>query len=567
MYRVTGKLPITERGSRPPSRGSRSGMVVFVVMVVIVMVSLAGLSFVLTMSTENKAVHLHGDELQLEQVVASGAELLKAICEMSPAERGRVGGLLDNPDRFRGALVVDHDTDEHRARFSLVAPRIEDGQITGMRFGAENESARLNLAVLPEWEKRHEGAAPQALMSLPGMTESIADAIVDWIDDDASPRPSGAEADYYSSRRVPYGPRNTTPTSLDELLLIRDVSREMLFGADADFNYRVEEEELRSTFEGPGIGMSGRGLPWASLLTVYSAERNTTFEGNPRINLNEKDLTKLHGQLSKAFDSKWAKFIIAYRQFGPYKENEQGNQPKQAARQAKQAAGPVAAQSEASSTEIDLSLPAKFRIDSVLDLIGVKVQLPGKETRSGQQQPGPILESPLADDRVAMRDDLPELLDLTTVTTDKVLRGRINVNLAPREVLLAVPGMDASVAGQIIASRSVRFGDDDPERRHPAWLLTEGIVDLEQMKTLMPYLTTGGDVFRAQVVAFFDDSDLSARAEIVVDATVAPPRQVYWKDVRLLGRGYPREALGAEIPADAAPASRPDDLLESSQFD
>jgi hypothetical protein len=70
------------------------------------------------------------------------------------------------------------------------------------------------------------------------------------------------------------------------------------------------------------------------------------------------------------------------------------------------------------------------------------------------------------------------------------------------------------------------------------------------MRTLLPYLTTGGDVFRAQVVGFFDDSPLSARAEVVVDGTASPPRQVYWKDLRLLGRGYSRETLGAAVVAD-----------------
>ena len=51
------------------------------------------------------------------------------------------------------------------------------------------------------------------------------------------------------------------------------------------------------------------------------------------------------------------------------------------------------------------------------------------------------------------------------------------------------------------------------------------------MKALQPYLTGGGDVVRAQVIGFFDESGPSMRVETVVDATTNPPRQVYWKDL------------------------------------
>jgi hypothetical protein len=84
----------------------------------------------------------------------------------------------------------------------------------------------------------------------------------------------------------------------------------------------------------------------------------------------------------------------------------------------------------------------------------------------------------------------------------------------------------------------------------------------------MPYLTTGGDVYRAQVVGYFDDSGLSARAEVVVDGTTSPPRQVYWKDLRLLGRGYSLESLGAEsTDGEPPPSTGPSIPLPRSRLD
>ena len=562
---------------------SRAGIVLFAVMVVIVMISLAGLSFVITMSTENKAVHLCGDELRIEQVVASGEELLKAFSELSRDERQQAGGCFDNSDLFRGVLVGDDEQGGHRARFSVVSPRIDEDEVTGIRFGAENESARLNLLVLPQWEEEQEGAARDALMNLPGMTEPIADAILDWIDIDPTPRANGAEAEYYSGLRLPYRPRNGVPTSLEELLLIRDVSRELLFGADADFNYQVETAESQLALGGTGAGMGQSGLPWASLLTVYSAERNTSYEGKPRINLNEKDLAKLQEQLNDVLDPDWAKFIIAYRQFGPYDENARSREglagerpvPPGSSNRGRLARSALPPRTAETIPEPDLSRPAKFHIDSVLDLVGVQVRVRKRDERPGDDEyteeepppdappPGPrpprprrrptlLIESPFKDDRIAMRDYLSKLVESTTVSGDKVIRGRINVNEAPRAVLQGVPSLERATVDRILSARGMQSDGDDSERRHPTWLLTEGIVELEPMKKLLPYLTAGGDVFRAQVVGYFDDSGPSARGEVVVDGTSSPPRQVYWKDLRLLGRGYSLEALGAEPPAGEA---------------
>ena len=502
----------------------RRGMVLILVMVVVVMIGLAGLGFVATMHSERKTVHLEADQFRLEAVVGSGAESLKVFFEQSQQARQEAGGSRNNPDLFKGVVVSADEASNRRARFSVVAPRIEDGEATGIRFGTENESAKLNLAALVRWDQREPGAGRRALMSLPGMTESIADAILDWVDADSTPRPSGAEADYYEGLGVPYSPRNGTPQCLEELLLVRGVTRGLLYGADANFNHRVEPEERRAAAdrqEGP----SGTGqIPWASLITVASAERNEALDGQPRINLNDGNLSELERRLNAVFDASWTRFILFYRQFGPY-------------------TGPKAADPNLSIT-VETSKPAQARIASLLDLIGAKVLIP--PPGGADEKLEKVLASPWANDPIAMRDYLPKLLDRAAVVPSRVVAGRVNVNLAPRAVLRAVPGMDSDLVERILAARGSRLTQDDPSRRHPTWLLTEGLIDLARMRTLLRYLTTGGDVQRAQVVGFFDGPGPSLRAEVVVDATTRPARQIYYKDLRLFGRGYPLESLGME---------------------
>ncbi|MHC4405835.1 MAG: type II secretion system protein GspK, partial [Planctomycetota bacterium] len=138
--------------------------------------------------------------------------------------------------------------------------------------------------------------------------------------------------------------------------------------------------------------------------------------------------------------------------------------------------------------------------------------------------------------------------DVLTTDTAEIIPGRINVNQAPAQVLAGIPGMTEEVLQEILYGRPTDPSAVlDPEWRYPTWLLTEGIVTRDQMKALMPYVTGGGSVFRGQAVGFFDDQGPTARIEVVLDATSAPPRIIFWRDMTHLGRGYSPEILGAEI--------------------
>ena len=105
-------------------------------------------------------------------------------------------------------LVADDDTPQDRGRFTIVAPHVEDRAITGIRYGLQDESTRINLTTLLQADKSSKGSAKAMLMGLPGMTDEISDAILDWIDADDTPREHGAEAELLrrrSRRRTPLG--------------------------------------------------------------------------------------------------------------------------------------------------------------------------------------------------------------------------------------------------------------------------------------------------------------------------------------------------------------------------
>ncbi|MFW6170643.1 MAG: hypothetical protein ACODAD_09150, partial [Planctomycetota bacterium] len=161
---------------------------------------------------------------------------------------------------------------------------------------------------------------------------------------------------------------------------------------------------------------------------------------------------------------------------------------------------------------------------------------------SGGEQDAEVFASPLTSEPGQMRDYLPRLMEGVTVGSGSPIYGRINVNLAPPEVLAALPGIDMATADRIASSRSMSSIDGEG-RRHAVWLLLEEIVDRDEMLRLEPYVTTGGDVGRAQIIGYYGPRHPITRFETVVDATELPARQVYYKGLRGLGRGLAEEVM------------------------
>jgi DNA uptake protein ComE-like DNA-binding protein len=270
---------------------------------------------------------------------------------------------------------------------------------------------------------------------------------------------------------------------------------------------------------------------WSPYLTLYSAEKNVDYSGQPRVNLNSEDLETLYDDLEERFGAEWATFICAYRQSGPYDGDDEP---------------------ESASGELDFTQPAQTQITQVLDLVGKNVQA----RFAGESQPV-VLASPFATELIAMSLYLPQLMDGCTANPGQMIPGRININQAPREILMGIPGITEELVDQIIDQRgtAATSGQEENEAlRHETWLLTEGLLfneegqpDIDKMKQLMPFVCAGGDVYRAQVVGYFQGGGASSRAEVVFDNTGAVPRVVFWRDLSHLGRGYSLETLGVDL--------------------
>jgi hypothetical protein len=157
------------------------------------------------------------------------------------------------------------------------------------------------------------------------------------------------------------------------------------------------------------------------------------------------------------------------------------------------------------------------------------------------------VDAVFSDQGGAMQNYLTKLMDNLSVNPAPTIPGRININQAPRQLLAGIPGLTGTAVDQIIANRDVTLGQQRPEQVHETWLLMSQIVDLEEMKKLMPLVTAGGAVYRAQVVGFFDEEGPADRLEVVIDGTQSPPIVRRRWELKELGPGYTREVLGVPV--------------------
>lgn len=102
--------------------------------------------------------------------------------------------------------------------FWLLRPDYDDPAMPP--FGLVEETSKLNL----------NSASFDQLSMLPGMTYSAASSIMDWKDADQTTERDGAETDYYLSLPEPYYCKDANFETVEEVLLVRDAYRDMIYG-------------------------------------------------------------------------------------------------------------------------------------------------------------------------------------------------------------------------------------------------------------------------------------------------------------------------------------------------
>ncbi len=520
----------------------RQGSLLLIVLVVVAILALSVLSFSSMMLVEEQAARVMTRRIQSKYLVGSGMEYTRLFLARPESEIVESGGLWDNQDIFRGVTAVADVNNPQRnatiGRFTLVAPGLsDDGSPDGTRYGVVDESSKININVLPYLDiyaalaDEESSAGRDILMGLPDMTEQIADSILDFIDADEDRRENGVEGSHYSGLSPPYSAKNGPLDSIDELLLVKGVTPELLFGLDTNRNGILDDSE--ASLGDVSLTEAESVLGWANYLTLYSKESNLNSEGLPKVNINGDDLDQLYDDLKSVFNDDWANFILMYRINGSSVDQ------------------PAEDDTIFPASQVPFSIPDEAESDdnnkfmSVIDIMDLYFQVPDAD--------GNLVwvESPIT--TLNASSSIPIAMQSMTVAEGISFPGRINIRQASRAVLSGIPGMTDELLEDIISFREIDLDDPgflDRNRKYETFLLLEGLVASKQeMIDLMPYICSGGGVYRAEIVGYFGDGRGTSRAEVVFDTTVPIPQILLWRDKSHLQTGYSVEALGSELEA------------------
>lgn len=483
---------------------SRTGTVLVLVLVVVMLLSFAVYSFSGLMVTEYTATTTGLTHIQRRELANSGVEIAALSVRQSrlPASQTNVDLSLNGPVR------VELPNDKYGTVSVLRrVPTVEESP----DFGLDDESSRLNLNTLPlELSRRKE--ARQRLMALPGLTVQTADAILDWMDPDDDVSEFGAETSYYTSQTPSRRPAQQRFRDIRELLQVRGVTLELLYGEDGNANGILDLQEDDGDQNPPRDNNDGRlQRGWSQWLTVQSGESTLLPDAvqNPdarqKVDLNQPILAGLFDQLEPLVGTEAATYIVSWRMRGAtYGDEPEINVAEEIERQELERResvqrrldaqlGQVGSPSESLRADqiqrggISLSDgPMKFK--SLIELFGgqVRISLDGVDT---------LLQSPWSADPVSIRRMLPVLERSLTVTDAEFLPGRININEASEIVLQTIPGVSRTLAGTIRRMQTeIRQSYGNEEFSSVAWLVSRGLVSTSQLRAMGPFITTHGDV-------------------------------------------------------------------------
>lgn len=525
-----------QRSPEPKASQTRPGVVLLMVLVVVVLLSLAAYQYYDLMVAEYKAADNYHKAAQVRAFAESGVHYAAAMLSAPDAAALLNGNFYDNPEAFRN-IEVGSGNDKKAApgRFSLIAPLDPEATSSGgpCAYGVIDEGGKINLNGImkrdPSGQTLHD-----MLMKLPNMTAEIAGAIVDWVDADSIPfAGGGAENDYYSGLSPSYRCKNGPLDSIDELLLVKGVTPELLYGDDRNRNGMQDADENSSE------GGFSRG--WSAFLTIYSREANVDSQGLAYTFLNDSELETLFEKLAPAVGDDLAKFIILYRQYGP--SNSSGRQQTMGSTLMSLFTGGKGKTSNSQTKTVpgklsdftpDFTSKPRQSIKSLYDLVTSQVTVPNKDSK----QPSTLYTSPLADPGMA-RDLLPKLFEHATVFEESELPARINVNTAPYEVLAALPELTETDVQNILGRRPKMSSGDGSNAIYqtPAWLVLEAGLNPTTLSKLEKVITTRSQVYSVQALGYFEDGKGPvARVQAVIDINAGRPRILAFRDVSDLGR-------------------------------
>jgi hypothetical protein len=427
---------------------------------------------------------------QSMRVEAACSANYAAIQRASGVEQGAIQYVLACVDGLNGAVPTDSNTLCNgmivgNGMFWIIRPNFDND--LRQAYGIVDEASKININT----------ASQDMMMMLPRLMSEDAAAIKDWRDSDENVTTGGAESEFYMTLANPYLCKNSLFETVEELLLVRGMLPELLYGEDTNRNGRLDDNENDADESDPPDNADGkldRGL--YDMVTVYSAEGSAAGAGSSTGTQPVDVNSASSDALRKAFTdhlagSRLEQVVGLTRNRRPF------------------------------LNVLDYYFRVQLTYDEFRGIAGLITANPAGSSGGGRGGGG---------------------------GGSTVKRGLININTASRDVLLCFPGIGDPEADAIIQRRASRTLDEGI-----AWVVQ--VLPQNKATLIGSLITSRSYQFSADIVSVSGDGRAFRRCRIVVDARQSPPRVVYRRDLTSLGwpldpaildalrAGYPMESV------------------------
>ncbi|MBI9020787.1 MAG: general secretion pathway protein GspK [Verrucomicrobia bacterium] len=210
--------PASSIGNRQSTiDNSKRGAALIVVMWVLLIVSLIVSTFAFEMQLESRLISAQRKRFKADQLALAGVELAKAMLafEEDPLEGDDV--VYDDPYLAQAAKIADGIP----VSFS---EKLGDGTVT-VRIDYEKGRQNIHTIEVETWKDLFEQAGIPLVDWDP-----LIDCLKDWEDENDLHWANGAESDDWFYREKGYPCKNAPVDTVDELLLIKEWTQEVLYG-------------------------------------------------------------------------------------------------------------------------------------------------------------------------------------------------------------------------------------------------------------------------------------------------------------------------------------------------
>lgn len=495
----------------------RRGSVLILVLWIVIVLGLIGLTYTASVRTQLMTSRSQRGRHVAQWAARSGVE--RAIAELGQTE---LKSIVDGSELLNSEELFSHQPVDDYASYSLIGPPDDEGN---PRFGLVDECSRVSI----------NRASEAMLLNLTGVTTEMAESLIDWRDANEEPLTEGGESDYYESLATPYAAKNAAFDSMRELMRVKGwgpvfdqgwpdaykrfapLPEETDATAAAPTYTQTEDKTANSTTsnqpqDGGAEGDGGQSQETQQTQSSQSSQQQQQAATDPNAGISTgdemlpEDARKLLGSLTA-----WSAAPVTNPDGGEKVNLKNAN------------AGDLTSTIPSLTREEADAIVAYGRFNTPADLLLVPEPQNGQD--SGNQG-----SSGRQGSRRMMFDlaRVGEIIDYCTTRggSAKTQTGLININTAPRDVLLAIPGMTEELADEIINER-----DGSGAFNQPGELATLSDITSAQFRRIYPWICTESCRFHVTSQGVDADSGAVATVEAVLEVDAQQQvTVVYWRE-------------------------------------